>query len=336
MTILITGATGLVGFHIAKLIRTQKPDISIKCLIRSNKVYKDLLGLDIETIRGDLLNKESLKCALSGVETVYHAAAEVRENASSDAYYKTNVIGTRNLVESFVENDGKKFLNVSTAGVYGYRLPNLPVKEDYSVKIKHPYHTSKLKAENEVFKSAKEHGFFTSVIRPPMIVGPGDRHVAPAFFKMVISQKTIPLISGGKKSVMSFAHVKDVVQALVACGETNDASGEAFNVCSFAAAPKEIFDTVGKICGVMPKYRKIGYSTAYALGILSEFLSKIYGKKNPKITRRRIKQLGNTRMYDTTKIEKVVKFKPKFNMKKSLEHAYQWMKEEQLIEQWKQ
>jgi len=329
MTILITGATSAVGYFIAEEVAVENKNANIRILIRSDEPSEHLKKMGFSFVKGDLTDKQSLETALEGVDVVFHVAGEARENVPADLYYTVNQLGTRNLLEAFVKTGGKKFLHVSTVGIFGYQTYKEPIKEDYPKKGTHPYHISKWLAEQEVFKQAKEHNFFASAVRPPYIVGPRDRQMAPKLFDFLLNDKKIPLIKGGK-ALLSFVHHRDVAQALIACSKEEKANGEAFNIAGSSSSVKEIFETIGQVCNKKPNFLKLGFGTAYALGILSEFIAKIT-KSKPKITRRRVHQFSTTRTYDISKIEKIVGFKPKFGLKEMFEDAYNWMKEEKMV-----
>lgn len=325
MTILVTGATSAVGYFIAKEISSSQRNEDIRILIRSDKPPEHLEKMGFSFAKGDLTDKESLETALNGVDVVYHAAGEARENIPLDLYYTVNQLGTKNLLEAFVKNNGKKFLHVSTVGVYGYKSYKEPIKEEYPKHGTHAYHLSKWYAEQEVFKFAKENNFFASAVRPPYIVGPRDRQMAPKLFDFLMNEKKIPLIGGGK-ALLSFVHHQDVAKALVACGEEEKANGEAFNISGSATSVKEIFETIGQVCNKEPNFMKIGFKTAYLLGIISEIIAKLT-KSKPKITRRRVMQFSTSRVYNISKLEKIVGYKPKFGLKDMFEDAFEWMKE---------
>ncbi|MHA1302644.1 MAG: NAD-dependent epimerase/dehydratase family protein [Candidatus Heimdallarchaeaceae archaeon] len=330
MTILVTGSSGFIGFYVVKELLERKKE-PIRLLIRNKNPPAKLMDFDVEFIRGDLHSQETLKEALTGVTTVYHVAAETRENMPAELYSRTNVEGTKNLLNAFIEVGGERFVQTSAVGVYGYKLPNRPITEDYPKLASFPYHRSKLLSEQAVFEKAREHGFFVTAIRPPMVMGPGDLQVAPSIFKFILEGKTIPLINGGTKTKTSFAHVKDVARALVTCGENEKANGQAFNVVSFATTQKNLFDIAGDIAGIAPKYLKIRYEIAYTLGFFSELFSKIRRGGKPKITRRRVNQVGRSRLYDTSKIQDFLGFEPQYDLRTSLTESFLWMKENGLV-----
>ncbi len=329
MTILITGATSAVGYFIAKRVVEEENDEKIKILIRSKKPPEHLAKVGLDFVKGDLTNKKSLVKALQGVNTIYNAAGEARENIPAKLYYDVNHIGTRNLLESFVENKGERFLHVSTVGIYGYKLPSFPITEDYPKKSDHPYHESKWLAEQELFRFSDDYDFFATAVRPPYIVGPRDRQMAPKLFDFLLKDKKIPLIGNGK-ATLSFVHHEDVADALIKCGKTPAANREAFNIVGGTITARELFESIGDICGKVPNFMRINYGLAYTIGLVSELAAKI-SKSKPKLTRRRANQFSRSRQYDISKIENIASFKPKYNVKEALEDAYNWMKEVKLV-----
>lgn len=329
MAILVTGATSAVGYFIAKRLREEYPETEIKALVRSNKEYPELKELGINFVKGDLTNKESLVKALKGIEEVYNAAGEARDDIPTRLYYDVNVTGTKNLLEAFVTNNGKKFLHISTVGIYGYKVKNQPIEEDYPKKSDHPYHETKWIAEQLVFKYAREHGFFASAVRPPYIVGPMDRQVAPRIFSYLLNDRKIPLVGTGK-AVISVVHHEDVARALVMCGATEAANGEAFHVIGSTCTARELFELAGEITKKEPIFNEISFPMALTAAVFSEMMAKLK-RSTPKISRRRVNQFSRTRVYSLDKIKKIVSFEPEHNTKNAFQDAYNWMKEQKLV-----
>ena len=328
MSILITGATSAVGYFIAKRVLEEEKDKEIKILIRSKKPPEHLVEMGLNLVKGDLTDKRSLDDALKDVHTIYNVAGEARENIPSQLYYDVNHIGTKNLLESFVKNRGERFLHVSTVGIYGYKLPSYPINEDYPKKSNHPYHESKWLAEQELFEFSNKHDFFATTVRPPYIVGPRDRQMAPKLFDFLLNDKKIPLIRNGR-ATLSFVHHEDVANALIKCGKTPTANGEAFNIVGGTITARDLFETIGSICGKEPSFMRINFGVAYTIGLISELIAKITRSK-PKLTRRRARQFSRSRQYDISKIKNIANFKPKYTIKEALEDAYNWMKEVKL------
>ena len=329
MSILVTGVTSGVGYYTVKQLREKYGNIKVQAIYRSNEPPKNLDELELNFIRGDLTRKESLEKALKDVKTVFHIAGEAREDVSDDLYYQINYIGTRNLLDAFVKNKCERFIHTSTVGIYGYKLPPYPIKEDYPKKSNNAYHESKWLGEKEVFKFSNEHGFFACAVRPPYIIGPKDRNLGPKLFDFLLKDKKIPLINKGQ-GTLSFVHYEDLADAMIGCSEEEKANGEVFNVIGDTITAKNLFETIGEICNKTPNFMKINYNLAYIIGLVSELIAK-FTKKHPKITTRRVNQFSRSRTYDISKIKDLVGFEPKFNVKAALEDAYEWMKEVKFV-----
>ena len=329
MKILVTGGTSGIGYFTIEELMKKYDRKEIYALYRSEKPHKDLVNFGIEFIKGDLMDQTSLDKACKGVDVVYHIAGDARENLPTQMYYDANHIGTKNLLEAFVKNKCKKFIFVSSVGIYGYKLPPYPIKETHPKKGDNAYQTSKWLAEQEVFKYSKEHGFFATALRPNYILGPRDRQLAPKLFEYILKDKTIPLIKGGE-AIMSLVHHKDLARALVMCGDVENADGEAFNIVGSTTTVKTVFEKIGTICGKKPNFKRINYQLAYTVGLFGEALGKITGKE-PSITRRRVTRFVASRLYDSSKLEEIVGFKPKHDLQKTLEDAYEWLQEAKLV-----
>ncbi|MFW9852812.1 MAG: NAD-dependent epimerase/dehydratase family protein [Candidatus Thorarchaeota archaeon] len=329
MKILVTGGTSGIGYFTIEELLKKYDGKEIFALYRSEKPHKDLIGFGIEFVKGDLLDQASLDKACKGVDVVYHIAGDARENLPSQMYYDANHIGTKNLLEAFVKNKCKKFIFVSSVGIYGYKLPPYPIKETHPKKGDNAYQTSKWLAEQEVFKYSKKHGFFATALRPNYILGPRDRQLAPNLFEYILKDKKIPLIKGGKATI-SLVHHKDLARALIMCGDEEKANGEAFNIVGATTTIKEVFEKIGDICGKKPNFMPINYQLAYTVGLLYEVVGKLT-RKEPSITRRRVTRFVASRQYDSSKLEEVVGFKPEYDLQKTLEDAYKWLQEAKLV-----
>src|SRR5437762_9080562 len=99
MTTLVTGASGFIGWHLARLLAARVRGVRV--LVRPQSQLRSLEILNVEPAWGDLRDAASLRKALEGVHQVFHAAADYRLWARNpDEIYESNVVGTRNLLEA--------------------------------------------------------------------------------------------------------------------------------------------------------------------------------------------------------------------------------------------
>jgi len=169
MTILITGATGLVGSRL--MPRLVDAGIDCRALVRPGKT----VSRGAATVEGDLGDLESLTSAVEGVSAIVHLAAVLRL-ADADVIRKANVEGTQNLIAATKAHaPDARLIMASTGLVYDVDLPR-PAREDDSVNPTRPYPASKVAAENELRNS----GLTWSVLRLGFVYGEGDGHLQSA------------------------------------------------------------------------------------------------------------------------------------------------------------
>src|SRR6266702_7894956 len=180
MTTLVTGASGFLGSHVARLL-VERGD-RVRVLLRPTSQTRLLEDLAAERVPGDLRDPASLDKALTGVHTVYHVAADYRLWARDPReIYESNVQGTCNLLEAARRAKVGKFVYTSTAGTVA--VPRGAVLPDESIvtsidEMIGAYKRSKWLAEQEARKAAAA-GLPVIIVNPTTPVGPGDWKPTP-------------------------------------------------------------------------------------------------------------------------------------------------------------
>lgn len=166
MTILITGATGLVGERL--LPRLAEAGFPCRVLLREGKPSPE----GVETTTGDILDPSTLTKAVEGVSAIVHLAAVFRTQ-DTDLIWNSNVDGTRNLIAAVKAHaPDARLIMSSTSHVYNKDNPH-PGREDDPVDPQHAYPASKVAAEKEL----RESGLNWSILRLPFVYGDGDGHL---------------------------------------------------------------------------------------------------------------------------------------------------------------
>ena len=236
MPVLVTGAGGFLGTHlVARLLAHGESDI--RCLVRSQAAAAKLDPLKqqypsakLEYCFGNLSSKADLERAVAGVDVVYHAAAAMKGGAA-DMFMNT-VVGSRNLLDAFVAKGCRRFVLVSSFGVYGAGLlpagallneqcplePN-PARRD-------PYSYAKLRQELLCREYAERHGFELVVLRPGVIYGPGG---GPFSGRVGLNVFGLFFHMGGS-NLLPLTYVENCADAIAVAGRSPQAAGEAYNV----------------------------------------------------------------------------------------------------------
>ena len=115
---LVTGATGLLGSHIVEKLRKEGQDVRALVRPQSDTSFIDSLG--VEKAIGDITDPDSLKRAMVGVKTVYHAAAKVGDWGPWREFVAISIDGTRNVIEAAARAGVERFLHVSSISAYGH------------------------------------------------------------------------------------------------------------------------------------------------------------------------------------------------------------------------
>src|SRR6266576_1951605 len=134
MLIFLTGATGFLGSHVARALAEQ--GASLRLLVRATSNLKNLEGLRAETATGDLRDSASLEKAMSGCDVVFHVAADYRLWVRDpNEMYRSNVEGTRAILEAARKNAVRRVVYTSSVATMGFTSNGHPANEDSPVAL---------------------------------------------------------------------------------------------------------------------------------------------------------------------------------------------------------
>src|ERR1700739_2372681 len=134
MLAFVTGATGFLGSHVARVLSEQGAELRL--LVRATSNLKNLQGLQAETATGDLRDSASLEKAMAGCDTVFHVAADYRLWLRDPAeMYRSNVEGTRAILEAARKNNVQAVVYTSSVATIGFTGNGRPADEDSPVSL---------------------------------------------------------------------------------------------------------------------------------------------------------------------------------------------------------
>lgn len=314
--ILVTGGAGFIGSHIVESLVASGAEVIVFDNFSSGKIENlERVKHDIEIIRGDILNYNSLLKACKDIEIISHQAAQLEifkciENPIEDL--RTNTIGTLNVLNAAKENKVEKVINASSACVYG-EAKEVPETEETPLNPNWAYGVSKLSAE----KYCKIYQDFYSIpivsLRYGIVYGEREwfGRVLTIFIKRVINNEP-PVIFGDGKQTRDFVYVGDVVKLHNLCVEKNEANGKIFNVATgIGTTINELASIVIKCSG---KKMEVLYEDL-AEGAFSEYVSG----------RRRIPAELKTMILGIEKAKKELGWIPKVSLENGIVKEIEWI-----------
>jgi UDP-glucose 4-epimerase len=169
--VLVTGATGFVGRSLLPLL--EQEGWTVRAAVRRPSGHRN------EIVVGSIGPETDWRAALAGVDAVVHLAARVHHPEDRDAeepYLVLNVEGTLRLARSAIEAGVRHFIFASTALVYGRNNDGSPpFNEDDALTPNSPYSRSKVEAERGLNSLARDHAMDVTIVRPPLVYGPGAK-----------------------------------------------------------------------------------------------------------------------------------------------------------------
>lgn len=318
MKVLVTGATGFTGYHLAAALHAS--GLEVRALVRPGKRERRLADAGIEAHEGELTSAADVRLAAQGCARIYHLAAAFRSLAHSDQYYwDVNVRGTLNVLAAAREHGCERVVHCSTGGVHGH-VEEPPANETYRFRPGDIYQRTKLEAELEA-AAAAERGQPVAIVRPGAIYGEGDLRFLPLF--RAIQQRRFFMVGSGNTR-LHMVHVDDLVRGLMLAGARPEAAGEIFLVAG-ADAPtlNEIAAEVAAIVGVRPPRLRVPVWPVYAAAWLCETVCARLGVEPP-LHRRRVGFFTHHREFDIAKARSRLGYEPRVPLREGLQRTAAW------------
>jgi nucleoside-diphosphate-sugar epimerase len=272
MTVLLTGANGFVGSHVAEKLVAQGVDLRL--LLRNTSRVAFLEGVQYERVEGDLRHVESLAGAVRGVDTVVHMAGLTMGLAISEAeYQQVNNVGTAMLVQAAREAGVRRFVYVSSQAAQGPSQQPVPAIPALPRPVS-AYGRSKLAGEYAVL-SARD-AMSVAIVRPPVVYGQRDRALLP-FYRM--ARLGLVPVCGDGNNLLTWVHVLDAADAVVATARAEGPSGTVYTLSDGAIHTwRSLVETYAKVLGrkvrVLPAPRALFTIAGQAGGLVQALLRR--------------------------------------------------------------
>jgi farnesol dehydrogenase len=275
MRIFITGGTGYIGTRLAEKLAVQGNEVVILARDPDKCIKLD----NVTSVVGDILDAAALKKGMTGCELVFHMAAFTKPWSKDRTLpYKTNVTGTKNVIEAAIGTGVRKIVITSTGGTMGWSRHGMAVDE--STNQLNEFHTeyerTKAEAENMAIEFSRN-GIDISIVNPTRVYGPGL--ISKTNILTFIIQKYLAgkwrIMPGNGKSIGNYVFVDDVVDGHILAGKSGR-SGERYILGGENLSFIEVAEKISEESGIRKKLFPFPFSAMRFISGLSSVYSGIF------------------------------------------------------------
>jgi len=320
---LVTGGTGFIGAHVVRaLLRRGR---SVRCLARAFSRRRNLEGLDIEVVTGDVTDPPSLSRALAGIETVYHCAADYRLYAADPrALYASNVAGTENVLRAASDSGVRRVVHTSSVGALGLAADGAAADETTPVAaasmIGH-YKRSKFEAERVAEKWAAK-GLPVVIVNPSTPVGELDIKPTPTG-KMIVdflNRRMPAYVDTG----LNLVDARDVAQGHILAAERGR-TGEKYILGNRNMTLKEILDALSGLTGLPSPGLRLPHWVPLAAAAADTLAARMTGCV-PRVPLEGVRMSRHKMFFDSGKAVRELEL-PQSPVEDALARAVAWFRE---------
>jgi len=294
MTFFLTGATGFVGSHVARVLAGK--GARLRLLVRSTSNLANLDGIPAETVVGDLRQPETFASTLAGCDAVFHVAADYRLWVRNpDAMYASNVVGTKDLLRLAREAGVPRFIYTSSVATMGFRSDGTIVNEDTPVSLDAMvghYKRSKFLAEQEAVAAARA-GQQVIILNPTTPIGAGDIKPTPTGRIVVdfLNRKFPAYVDTG----LNLVDVIEVARAHAAALEKGRA-GERYILGGENLTLKQMLDKMSAITGLPSPTMRVPHMVAMMFAFWDQTITGKLRGREPRATVEAVR-MGKKKMF---------------------------------------
>lgn len=330
MKVLVTGADGLLGSNLVRLLLERKYEVSV-LLMDGVKSSGTLDGLNINRFYGDILNPIALNVAFKGQDVVIHAAAIIMVYpAKSKRLHEVNVQGTLNIIEACERHKIKRLIHVGTANSFGNGSITKPGNEEtpyQGYKYGLDYMDSKRTAQDLVLKAVAERRLPALIVNPTFLIGPYDSKPNSGAMILGLYEGKVPGYTKGSKNYIAAKDAATAVANAIELGEI----GECYILGNQNYSYEEAFSIIGNEIGVKPPKIKLPNGVVKLYGRMNSLFAPLF-KFYPVVTKELAIISCEEHCYSGQKARDVLKM-PVTPLSVAVKETFEWFKANGYIKQ---
>jgi len=327
MKALVTGGTGFIGGALAR--RLHAVGWEVTATGRNPDEGQKLRAAGIEFLQVDLSDEVGMRLACRDQDVVFHAAAKVDSWGRYEDFYRVNVLGTQNLIDTCLRRGVNRLVHISSPSIYFRYGSRTYVSEDDPLpaqQVNH-YAATKLIAEHVVL-NAHLSGLPSIIIRPRAVFGPGDTTILPRLIDR-LQRRRLPVIGGGQ-NLVDLTYIDNLVDALLLCIEAPKvATGKAYNITN--GEPVLLWEKIRDLCALLdlryPKRHISRRGAARLAGIIESFYRALRIRKEPPLTRYTVGVMSTHSTLNITRARMVLGYEPHVSIDEGLQRFATYWKQ---------
>jgi len=325
VTTLVTGASGFVGAAVVRKL-IERGERGVRVLVRPTSDRRNLEGLAVEPVEGDLRDRASLAQALKGATALYHVAADYRLwTRNPDELYASNVEGSKAIIGAAAEAGVKRTVYTSSVAVLGINTDGTPSNEDTPVTVDDMighYKRSKYLAEEAVRALVAEHDLDIVIVNPSTPIGPRD--VKPTPTGRIVLDAARGKLPAFVDTGLNVVHVDDVAEGHLLAYDKG-VKGERYILGGHDMSLQAILTEVARLAGRKPPRVKLPHGAVMPVAAVSELWARAFGGE-PLATRDGIKMARKKMYFSSDKAKTALGYAPR-PAEEALKDAVAWFRE---------
>ncbi len=320
MLYLVTGATGLVGNNVARLLLARGDRVRV--LTRATSDPRPLAGLDVELVQGDVRDADSVERAVHGVDRVVHAAAYVHIGWTQlDLSRAINVSGTANVAAS-ARRAGARLVHVSSVDAMGLLPHGQPSDEETPVAggVLCPYVVTKREAEQAVLAEVAA-GLDATIVNPAYMIGPWDWKPSSGRMLLEVARNRGLVAPLGTNN---YCDVRDVAQGILNAAD-HGATGRRYILGGERLTYFQAWRIFAKITRAFPPLLPAGPLVRLAAGACGDLWTRLSGRELD-VNSAATAIASQSRNFVSTRAEKELGYRSR-PLTEAAEAAWHWFRE---------
>lgn len=331
MKILVTGATGFVGFRLIQALQAQGHQVFATG--RNQSMGEKISYLEIPFRQGSLENPEFVQELLKGMDAAVHVAGLSSPWGPYEDFYRANVLATQNVVQACLDQGVQRLVHMSTPSLYVDNQPRLNVKESDPLPphFINAYAETKFLAEREVLEGAAK-GLETVMLRPRAIIGAGDTVIMPRLLR-AHREGRLRVIGDGR-NLVDMTAVHNVCHAVsLGLAAQGEALGQAYNITN--GEPVRLWETIAEAfrrLDLRLNRSKLPFMVAYSLAAALEVAAKADPKQpEPALLRYSVIMLARSQTLNIDKARQLLGYRPQKTTEDAMVEFIDWWKHQNWI-----